>query len=378
MPLPRLTAPLRHAAACVGLLVVTVLGACGGGGGGGNDGVRFSALEASTTRIEVAEGATAPDVVLSAQVSGNVALLDGKTLFVVIDDPIGLFTPTPVIGYDAVSGRASIALAGRPQTVAGSRSGRLGVRVCLDAGCQTALTPAGYGIDLAVTVRAGLRTSPRQVVVREPFGTLPDPSLVRVIVPEGRAASEFDAGMVAGVDNRLVFDLTRQLTPGAEGLRVAPRLLPVGRYERRLEVSALSADLGPGGVHAYLDEVALVLEVEPSTVDFAVLPSSLVFGFDHGTQGIQPFTVGAVAQDGRFELDPVIYDTLGDPPDAATSPLRGNWLSTAGEAWGVEVCRGAACLPPGTYRATLRFVRYSSAGFPTGLTVDVPVALTVR
>lgn len=377
MSIPSLPVLFRHAAACAALLFVTLLGACGGGGGGGES-VQFSALGASTTRFDVAEGATVPDVVLSAQVSGNVAVLDGKTLYVLIDDPIGLFTPTPSIGYDAGTQRASIVLAGRPQTVAGQRGGRLGVRVCLDAGCQTQLTPAGYGIDLAITVRAGLRTSPQQITVRVPFGTLPDPSLVRIVVPEGRSASEFDAGIVAGPDNSPVFDLTRQLTPGAEGVLVAPRLLPVGRYERRLGVGALGADLGPGGVHVYLDEVALVLEVEPSSVDFAVLPSSLAFAFDHGTQGIRPFTVGAVAQNGRFELDPVVYDNSSDPPDAATSPLRNTWLSTAGDSWGVEVCRGATCLPRGSYRATLRFVRYTTAGFPTGLTVDVPVALTVR
>jgi hypothetical protein len=362
-----------------GLLLVCLLAACGGGGGGGGgsaSGVEFSALSASRTSFEVAEGASVPDLGLSAQVSGNLASLDGKTLYVLIDDPLGLFAVTSGVTFNATTGRAAIVLSGLQQTVAGRRSGRLGVRVCLDAACQNALTPAGYGIDVAVTVRSGLRTSPAQQVFRVPFGTLPTPALVRVTVPEGRDPADYSAGIVAGPIGE-VFDLTRQGVPGAEGVLVAPRLMPVGRYERRLEISANSVDLGAAGSAVYVQEVPLVLEVEPSNVDFAVLPSSLSFTFDQGSQEARPFTVGAVAQSGSFRLDPVVYDLAGEPPGTAY-PLRGTWLWTFGEAWTVSVCQGTACLPRGTYRAHLPFVRLTSAGVPTGQVVEVPVELTVR
>lgn len=361
-----------------GLLLVGLLAACGGGGGGGgsSSGVEFSALAASRTSFEVAEGARLPDIGLTAQVSGNLATLDGKTLYVLIDDPLGLFAAASGVTFNAQTGRAGIALSGREQSTVGRRSGRLGVRVCLDAACQSSLTPAGYGIDVAVTVRSGLRTSPTQQFFRVPFGTLPGPALVRVTVPEGRDPADYSAGIVAGASGE-VFDLTRQQTPGAEGVLVAPRLLPVGRYERRLEVSASSVDLGAASSAAYVQEVPLVLEVEPSDVDFAVLPSSLSFTFDQGSQEVRPFTVGAVAQSGSFRLDPVVYDLASEPPGTAY-PLRGTWLWTLGEAWTVGVCQGTACLPRGTYRAHLPFVRLTSAGVPTGQVVEVPVELTVR
>jgi hypothetical protein len=224
-------------------------------------------------------------------------------------------------------------------------------------------------------VRAGLRTSPGSVVLRVPFGTMPDTSLVRVVVPEGRAPSEFTASLVAGSDG-VVFDLTRQLTPGAEGALVAPRLLPVGRYERRLDIVAVSADSGPGA-QVYLTEVPLVLEVEPSSVDHAVLPASLAFSFEQGDTRVRPFTVGAVAQGGSFRLDPVVYDHSGEPPGTAY-PMRSTWLDTPGENWTVAVCSGSQCMPRGTYRAVLRFVRLTTAGVPTGLVVEVPVTLTVQ
>jgi hypothetical protein len=204
---------------------------------------------------------------------------------------------------------------------------------------------------------------------------MPPTNLVRVVVPEGRLPSEFSEGIVAGSDGQ-VFDLARDLTPGAEGVLVAPRLLPVGRYQRRLSISATSADAG-FGAQTYVHEVTLVLDVEPSNVDFAVLPSALDFTIDHGTQSLRPFTVGAVAQNGGFRLDPVLYDHGAEPPGTAY-PMRGAWLQTGGETWSVAVCEGASCLPRGIYRATLRFIRLTSAGVPTGQAVDVPVTLTVR
>ncbi|WP_425258845.1 hypothetical protein ACPOLB_25400 [Rubrivivax sp. RP6-9] len=377
MPMP-VRSVWRPAVAAAALILVTTLVACGGGGGGGGDtrsGVEFSALAASTTRFDVPEGGSTPDIALSAQISGNLAELDGKTLYVRIDDGLGLFEPAARIDYNASTRQASVALTGRQQTLTGLRSGRLGVRVCLDVACQNALTPPGYGIDMSVNVRAGLRTTPSELLVRVPFGTLPPTSLVRVVVPEGRTPSEFSAGIVAGADGT-AFDLSRDLTPGSEGIRVAPRLLPVGRYQSRLEVVATSADTG-FGAQSYVQESSLVLEVEPSDVDFAVLPSVLDFTVDYGTQRLQPFTVGAVAQTGSFRLDPVVYDHGEEPPGTAY-PLRGAWLRTAGEAWSVVVCEGTSCLPRGVHRATLPFVRLTAAGFPTGQVVEVPVTLTVR
>lgn len=369
----------RASTAFVALTVLTLLSACGGGGGGGGEnrsGIVFSALSATTsTSYDVPEAGNPPDTGLSTQVSGDLAQLDGKTLYVRIDDPLGLFEPSASISFDPATRRAGIVLVGRQQTLAGARSGRLGVRVCLDAGCQNALTPAGYGIDYAIRVRAGLRTTPGALLVRVPFGTMPPTEFVRVVVPEGRAPSEFDEGIVAGSDGQ-VFDLARDLTPGSEGIRVAPRLLPVGRYERRLSIAATSADAG-FGAQVYLQEVPLVLEVEPSAVDFAVLPSAVNLTIDHGTLSLQTFTVSAVAQTGSFQTDPVLYDFSDEPPGTAY-PLRGTWLRALGDTWSVVVCEGSSCLPRGIYRATLRFVRLTAAGFPTGQVVDVPVTLTVR
>lgn len=360
------------------MTTLALLSACGGGSGGGENraSVEFSALSATSTRFDVPESGRPPDIALSAQVSGDLAQLDGRTLYVYIDDPLGLFESPAAINFNPASKRASIGLIGRQQTQAGERSGRLGVRVCLDAGCQNVLTPPDYGIGVSVNVRAGLRTSPRELLVRVPFGTMPPTRLVRVVVPQGRTSSEFGEGIVAGSDG-LVFDLARDLTPGSEGVLVAPRLLPVGRYQRQLSVSATSADTALGA-QVYVQEVSLVLDVEPSSVDFAVLPSALNFSLDYGTQASQPFAVGAVAQNGSFQLDPVLYD-YGDEPPGTAYPMRGTWLRTPlGEPWSVSVCEGTACLPRGTYRAALRFVRLTSTGFPTGQVVEVPVTLTVR
>jgi hypothetical protein len=368
----------RHVRAFALAACVTFLAACGGSSGGGGNGtdVRFSSLSPAQANVDVAEGAQAPDLTLSTQLSGDLAALNGKTLFVVIEEPLGLFAPTAQISYDSTTARASVVLSGQPQTVPGSRNGRLAVRVCLDAACQTRLTPDGFGIDVTVRVRTGLRISPAQVSVSVPFGTVPTPALVSVVAPEGRAATDFTFGIVAP-NLTQVLDVSGPNPAGGPGVLVSPRLLPVGRYERRLEISATSADSGLAA-RTYVTGVPLVIEVLPSAVEYAVAPSSLTFTIDHGTARLQPFTVGAVAQTGSFRLDPVIYDNSGDPPEAATSPMRNQWLNTSGDAWAVGVCAGPSCLPRGTYRATLRFVRYDANNFPTGLTVDVPVTLTVR
>lgn len=360
-------------------LTATLIG-CGGGGGGeeGKAPLSFGAVTPASLSFDIPQGVNTPWVILSAPVGGDTSVLQGQTLFVRVDDPLGLFEGGTV-GWDSASSRATLSLSGRTQEQPGTRSGRVTLRVCLDAACQQRLNTNELGFDISVKVRAGLRVDSTNLALTAPFGTAPTPQLVRVMAPEGRDATDFRFGLLPPASGTppIAVDLALQADGAGTGVLVTPRMLPVGRYEHRLWIEA-ATDQGTPQAARYGVEVPIVVEVTPSAVDFAVSPTALALQIEHGRTAILPFSIATVAQGGHLSLIDKVYDNRDAPPGAEASAPYNQWLQTPPSQWHVFGCVGSDCLPRGLYRATLRYGRFDERGFATGQVVDVPVSLEVR
>ena len=84
-------------------LLAMFLGACGGGGGGDDEGgvssVHVSLVSPANIVEEVYEGAPMRTITLTGTATGtatgDVASLSGRTLYIIVVDPDGIFQPNP-------------------------------------------------------------------------------------------------------------------------------------------------------------------------------------------------------------------------------------------------------------------------------------------
>lgn len=366
------------------LALVLVLGLSGCGGGGGGDGaaaepLRFGPVTPARITSQVPQGAAPASVELSSTVSGDVTRLQGRTIYVRLQDSAGLYAPTAIVSYDESTRRARLLVSGVVQNTTGTRNGQLSIEVCEDLACQRPLTTAPLTVDVSVTVTAGMRLTQQAVNVSAPFGSLPPPLLLGVTTPEGTAPEDFRFSFLpptSGSPER-GFDASASNDPANPGVVVTPRLLLEGRYEAVLSIES-TANPGRDNLFNYRSEVPMALEVTPSGASFAVLPATVAVEIPAGDRQVRIVQVATVARQGFFLMTAITYDSARDPTAAVGSPVLGQWLRAEGGNYAVGACINDDCLPPGSYHSSLRFERFGDDGFATGQTVLVPVTMTVR
>jgi hypothetical protein len=364
------------------LALVIGLSGCGGGGGRAEPEpapLTFGPVTPARVTVDVPQGAAPPSVELSSQVGGDVNRLVGRTIYVRLLDTAGLYGPTAVVRYDETTRRASLEIAGLVQNVAGERSTRLGIQVCEDLACQRPYTTSALTVDVSVRVTAGMQLAEQAVSVSAPFGSRPSPTLLGVTTPAGTAAQDFRFSLLPPNSGSPDpgFDVSASTDPAQPGVLITPRLLREGRYQTTLMVES-TANAGLANVFYYRTEVPLVLEVTPPAADYAVLPAAVAIELAAGDPFVKVFNVATVARQGAFALMAITYDDALNPPASANSPVLGQWLRAESGAFVVGGCINDACLPPGSYHASLRFERFGDDGLTTGLSVTVPVTMTVR
>ncbi|MDO8310360.1 MAG: hypothetical protein Q7T25_00325 [Sideroxyarcus sp.] len=125
-------------------------------------------------------------VVLRGNVTGHLDKLQGKTIYVIVEDPSGLFSPNGTVQLfvnSSTSVNYELTLNGKlgtSLTVAERLAGSLRIQVCLDAACSQPLggSPQTYKYDL--NVQDGITLSRETLNIEVPFGTIPPPETVGV------------------------------------------------------------------------------------------------------------------------------------------------------------------------------------------------------
>ncbi len=149
------------------------------------------------------EGGKLDDVALLGTAVGDLSVLTGKTLFVIVEDPAGLFSPNPQASpVSSPKAGLLVQLVGARLKTPGTFSGNLRVYVCLDVRCSTRLGNVPYNIPYNVVVKRGMKleidsafqgtpeaTDKWAVSVRSKFGEPPPVAKIKVTLPEGRPFS---------------------------------------------------------------------------------------------------------------------------------------------------------------------------------------------
>ncbi len=243
-----------------------MLTACGGGGGsGGNEatsGLRITNVRSlAAVSAEVFAGNEAvPNYrqEIRFDFEGDLGQMVGQSFHVSLDDPVGLFNPSPPITVSYADGKNhGIGMSGRAVSAAGDFSGNVRVNVCFDAACQRRVGGEPILVPYNVRVRAGLRIKAAPPPVAVQFGVWSqqvgggfdpaDPHIrYRVdelvdLPPGGRVTgmSLYFPG-ATGVRPPMPFtggDRLVTLAPDdAAGLDWIPGPAPVGRYQLQLNV----------------------------------------------------------------------------------------------------------------------------------------------
>lgn len=365
---------LRHA----GVALLVALVACGGGGGGG--GTPDASTAVTVTLLSPTQPYTAtvpsrrstPDLTLVGQASGDLSTLNGRTLWVIVEDAAGLFDPQAFTSVDARTGTATIRLFGKQLTVAGHFTGTLRVLVCLDATCQSQLKGSPLTLPYDVTVLPGLAVSTHAVAVTARFGDQPPQGALTLALPPNASAPSLIALTLSGPAPGNFFSASSAFS-GPDTATVTldfVRGVP-GVYNGHLGVL----------VDGYSEQVGVTLTVQDDpTLVAAVWPRSFEF-----TQAAVDTTQHAIAYDllvrpgDTPQYLGIVY--LESPPASAGHPQRDHWLfqDVAANRLFTLSCGTAPtpdCLPAGTYRAAARWQIRRTDGSVAGFEVPITLILT--
>lgn len=283
----------------VGSVVLSViLGACGGGGGGGGGGVGLGSLPivangqpatadadgsapanplvpgspppsgANFTTVNLSiesvtnamapghpmtiagtyyEKETVADVVLVGTAVGDFSVMSGKPLYVIIEDPAGLFRPNAqAMPITSPKPGLMVPLYGAQLEKTGHLVGALRIYVCLDARCSIRLGNVPYSIPYDIIVKRDLRVEidKRYATVNVPFpdrtmhvvsavAETPPILTARITPPEGRPVSS----LKASVDTASNVDADAKISDNGDGTAT-------------LSISVAAPFKRPGNYHA--------------------------------------------------------------------------------------------------------------------------------
>lgn len=358
---------------------------CGGGGGDGPSApaaaVTVNAPSLTALNADVLEGTAMPGVVMSGTVSGDVASLAGRSVYVVVEDPASLFEANALLQLQQTGAvwQYTLSLTGRTLDTNGRRTGNLRVSVCLDAACTSRLNGTPISIPFDINVVPGMTLGTHALQFTVPFGTVPDEQTVDV------ALSSFSTTWVSSDDKPYDPSATRTLVllngnQANTGTQLRFRLTPAipGTYTERIRVHT-DAMLGVNlsrDVNQYID------------ITYTVTPNdALDHVFDPPALNLTHSASNPLLQEHGYQL----YTNFGytqtwvgvvfDPPPVATTGPYNSWwddhLRRSHACIGTILDGGAVnydCMKPGVYTAR---VRYQITGSSGSRIVELPITLAV-
>jgi hypothetical protein len=384
--------------------VLSGLAACGGGGGGGAGtdpvvsppavNLRLANVRSSDTTQTLFDDRSAfvRAVTITADVQGDLAQLNGQTLFILVEDSAQLFQPDVISNVSGATGN-SITLLGRSADGrTGSYRGPLRVNVCLDAACTRPFLGSPIEVPYQIDVLPGIRVgdaSPIQISTS--FGRAPDVVTVPVSLPTGmQFFSAFAiAPPPATLNDRVAVTAVQGSSPAVQ-LQGLP--LPVGSYALTLNVSGGLLVDGLG--YSLSRDVPVIYTVAAEPGVFGVMtPSSLALRVGSALPGqeLAGAEVQLLAADGRrySQVSRIEYQPPGPGGnlDAGARawlefivPFDGSNSATTRVQFLARACRAqaspsdpTACLATGRYDALVYFKTDTGTEYPTALPVSLAV-----
>jgi hypothetical protein len=371
--------------------------ACGGGGGGGSDGPNVTVTVTSPVRVDASlyQGASAPSVVISGRFSGDVAALNGQTVYLIAVVTHGFLfdaTPTVYLDSDGLGGNLQL-FGGAPLTDVAIYSGTIQLRVCLDASCQQELQVVNGEIPYAIQVKRGLSFETAQPVLSTTFGTAPAPAIVAVILPDDVVTWRVNPPGY-GMEGQVLVE--KALDGSARVVVSARELMLPGSVTQGTSVSAETAS----GT-TLTKSLTVTYSTSASSEPFAFRRPSVELSVPKDSQYLTASVpADALLPGGDSDRFDHVGTTYEWPPEADANPRRNRWLYAYYLLAGASPRRPTTtypaefraqncytrydstlsqsvtdCLPPGHYTATVLY-RYSPVG-GTAVDVSFPVTLDV-
>lgn len=366
------------------VLALTMLASCGGGGGDGPPPpppVTVGPPSVTALNAAVLENGALADVVLAGTVSGDVASLSGRQVFVIVEDPASLFESTALLQLQQAGAvwNYTLTLRGKVLTALGHRTGNLRVFVCLDAACNTRFNGTPISIPFDVDVVPGLVLGTKTINVTAPFGTVPPDPVINVSV------SSLSSSWVPSDATPFNPSVPKTLTVVGEGQLTSATQLTLklglaipGTYTERVRVHT-SATIGVNLTRDFDEFIDVTYTITPDpSIDYAASPPSLSL-----TQSTTDTLVRSAPYqfNTNFGTVQTLVTVVYDPPPATTVGPFNSWWGLADQTYHsciATILPGGAfsfdCLAPGVYTAR---VQYTLTG-PLGThVVEYPITLTV-
>jgi hypothetical protein len=364
----------------VACIVATLLGACGGGGGGGGGSagstVNVALIAPANADAELFEGGTMRNVTLVGTASGDVASLSGKTIYVIVVDPDGLFQANPGVSFGA-GNQVNVDLSGAVQAVPRHVVGNLTINVCLDVACKQPLSGSPLHLPYDVNVLAGINVDTSPFAISYRFGDARSIRSFAVTLPKYLAGWSATALETDGSPSRHAVAETS--ATGIDGL-VTVTFIPttVGVYTGKVRITA-AAD-APSGAATFEKEIAYTYTVTDNPAVLAFYEPTLVSVLiPAGTVNASFPALSLISRPGVSTVSATV-EYLTWPPIADAHPNVNSWMflfpmpSIGACFFNNGVVMPPDCLPSGLYTARVHAVVTDGAQ-----TVDVyaPVSLVV-
>ena len=193
---------LKNWSRTVVFLAIALIAGCGGGSGGGGSG---AGEDRTASRIMVSSPTLTSDgfpnisgesikLVLVGTIKGEFEQLQGKSVFVTVEDPAALFLPTAEVVVTSAGSYLDyrLTLNGKAAATAGRLTGSLRIFVCLDQACRQPLGGTPLTVPYSITVEAGPAMDRSVIDIEVPFGTVPPTEQIGVTWPA--SSNGFSAG----------------------------------------------------------------------------------------------------------------------------------------------------------------------------------------
>lgn len=230
----------------LGLIAISAwLGGCGGGGS--NDtpatapSVRLSNVRVPPVQQEMYEsvGNVVGSVTLTADLTGDLATLNGKTVHVLVEDPDHLLSGADMVQPLTPTTNALV-LRGAQDPKAGRYVNSFRVRVCLDVGCQQEFGGSPISVPYDIVVLSGVIINGGQSISLSGKAGTSAQAFIPVTAPTGTMQIDmqghpwFEASATSFETNAQV----AMMFDGALGVQLSVNAPVPGRYVFNLDVTA--------------------------------------------------------------------------------------------------------------------------------------------